>query len=196
MRFDLGSIGSLKVLPIVVLDEIDRSGSVLFRLKVVDSTDDVGKILGSALGIQPANENEVDGKRSFFPVNYRDLGKEIWKVEINDGDRPRLLLSNRVQNISHKLQTDALFQGLVLPAALRIVVENLSRETEGDDEDEAGWKQERLQYCRDALGVSSDPANLEAERKKDWVDDLVKRFCNDYQFVQGIKKMDMEPVGI
>ena len=196
MRFDLGSIGALKVPPILVLDEIDRGGAVLFRLKVVDSSDEAGKILGSALGIQPSNENEIDGKRSFFPVNYRDLGEEIWKVEINEGDRPRLLLSNRVQNIPHKLQTDALFQGLVLPAALRIVVENLTREVEAEDEDDIGWKQEWLLYCRDTLGVAGDPATLDGEQKKDWVDDVVRRFCNGYQFVQGIKKMELEVAGL
>ena len=195
MRFELGTIGNLKVPPILVLDEIDRSGAVLFRLKVVDSADDIGKILGSALGIQPSNENEIDGKRSFFPVNLRDLGEEVWRVEINEGDRPRLLLSNRVQSISYKLQTDTLFQGLVLPAALRIVVENLVREPEADDEDEVGWKQEWLQFCRDTLGTPDDPVSLEEERKKDWVDDVVRRFCNSYQFVQGIKKSDMESTG-
>ncbi|TRU20587.1 MAG: hypothetical protein EWV79_17490 [Microcystis aeruginosa Ma_MB_S_20031200_S102D] len=195
MRFDLGSIGTLKVPPLLVLSEVDRSGSVLFRLKVVDSRDGSGKILGSALGIQPSNENEIDGKRSLFPVNYRDLGEEIWKVEINEGDRPRLLLSNRVQAIPHKLQTDALFQGLVLPAALRIVIENLAREPESDDEDETGWKQEWMQYCRDSLGASDDPSSLDDEKKKDWVDDVVRRFCNGYQFVQGIKKMELEIAG-
>jgi hypothetical protein len=195
MRFDLGSIGSLKLPPLFVLDEVDRSGSVLFRLKVVDTTEEIGKILGSALGIQPSNENEIDGKRSFFPVIYRDLGEEIWRVEINSGDRPRLVLNNRVQSISHKLQTNALFQGLVLPAALRLVVEDLVREAEADDEEDAGWREEWLQYCRDALGAVTDPATLDEERKRDWVDDVVNRFCGNYRFVQGIKKMELEAAG-
>jgi hypothetical protein len=195
MKFDLGTIDTLKVPPILVLGEVDRSGSVLFRLKVVDTTQDKGKILGSALGIQPSNENEIDGKKSFFPVIYRDLVEEIWKVEINNGDRPRLILNNRIQGVGHKLQTNALFQGLLLPAALRIVVEDLVREFEADDEDEPGWKEEWLQYCRNALGAVVDPATLDQEKKKDWVDDVVKRFCDNYRFVQGIKKMELEAAG-
>jgi hypothetical protein len=192
MRFECGTVGALSVPPLLVLDQVDRSGSVLFRVKVVDSDSEPGKILGSALGIQPSSENDEEGKRSLFPVIFRDLGEEIWKVEINYDDRPKLVLNKEIPGISHRLHENALLQGFLLPAALRFVLEELVREREPEDDDEPSWRAEWLQYCRDGLGIHDEPTHLDEENRADWVDRAVKNFCNSYRFVQGIRKMEVD----
>jgi hypothetical protein len=194
MRFDCGTVGALNIPQLLVLNEVDRSGSVLFRVKVVDAGAEPGKILGSALGIQPSSENLEEGKRSLFPVIFRDLGEEAWKVEINYGDRPKLVLNKEIPGISHRLHENALLKGFLLPAALRIVLSELVREREPDDDDDPSWKTEWLQYCKDGLGVHDDPAQLDDEDKVDWVERAIRNFCDAYLFVEGIRKMEVEAI--
>ncbi|MBU2527592.1 MAG: hypothetical protein KKC03_13425 [Bacteroidetes bacterium] len=189
MRFDCGTIGSLSVPPVLILDEVDRSGSALFRVKVTDTETEPGKILGSAERIQPRSQDDSEGKRSLFPVVFRDLGEQVWKVEINYGDRPRLLLNKEIPGIQHRLHQNPLLQGLLLPAALRIVIEAIAGEPDDGDDDEPGWKEEWMQYCR-SIGIQDDPADLDSEAKKEWVDRVVRVFCESYRFMAGIRKME------
>jgi len=93
-RFDCGAIGALNVPPLLDLDEVDHSGSVLFRVKVIDNEATPGMLLGSAERIRPRSEDGQNGRKSLFPVLFRDLGHEVWKVEINPDDSPKLILNN------------------------------------------------------------------------------------------------------
>jgi hypothetical protein len=192
MRFDCGTVGNVQIPPLLVLDEVDRSGSVLFRVKVIDTQAEPGKILGSALGVQPTSENKEDGQRSLFPVIFRDLGEQTWKVQINYGDRPKLVLNKEIPGISHRLHENPLLQGFLLPAALRIVLEELVRDREPEDDDELGWKSEWLQYCKVGLGIQDDPTELNPDDRADWVERALSRFCNGHGFVRAIRKMEME----
>lgn len=190
MRFDCGTVGALAIPPLLVLDEVDRTGSVLFRVKVTESGPDIGKLLGSAERVQPSSEETIDGKRSLFPVLYRDLKEQVWKVEINEGDRPKLILNNTIPGIGNKLQHNPLVQGLLFPAAFRIVLEKLVKEPDEDDDEEAGWKTEWFQFCREGLGIHDDPSTLDEDDRLDWVDAVVDRFCRVYRFIDGIRKME------
>jgi hypothetical protein len=192
MRFDCGSVGALQIPPLLVLDQVDRSGSVLFRVKVIDAGADIGKILGVAERVQPVSEECSDGKKSLFPVVYRDLGQQVWKVEINDGDRPKLILNCGIPGISDKLRSDTLLQAFLFPAALRIVLERLVTEPDDDDDDEPGWKIEWLEFCKDGLGIRDDPTILEATDKLDWVERAVSGFCGIYHFMENIRKMNVD----
>jgi hypothetical protein len=193
MRFDCGTVEDLKIPPVLVLDEVDRSGGVLFRVKVVDVELHPGRVLGSAERLSPTGEDDIDGRKSLFPVLFTDLGSEVWKVEIEPGSRPSLLLNREVPGISQKLQSDPLFQGLVLPTALRIVIEALVREPDEDDDDEPVWKTDWREFCRTSLGMTDDPEGLSPEDQHEWVDRAVRSFCNLYGFMDSIRKMEVAP---
>jgi hypothetical protein len=182
-------MGELKVPDVLVLDEVDRSGSVLFRVRVIDSEANPGKILGAAERIQPTSEDDEDGRKSLFPILFRDLGAEVWKVQIEYGDRPKLVLNKEIPGIRHRLHQSHLLQGFLLPAALRIVLQELVRDPEDDDDDEPGWKAEWLQFCASTLGMM-EPGELKGEQKAEWVDDAVRKFCEAYQFMDGIRKLE------
>ncbi len=193
MRFECGTVESLSVPPVLVLDQVDRSGSVLFRVKVVDHDNEQGKILGSAERIQPKSNEDTDGRRRLFPILFRDLVDEVWKVEVNPGDRPVLVINTRMPGFSHKLQQNPLLQGLLLPAAFRIVLEKLMSDPDGGEDDDApGWKEEWLQFCETALGMSPDILQLEEDDKADWVEECVRKFCNQQGFIKSIKHMEGE----
>jgi hypothetical protein len=194
MRFDCGTIEDLKIPPVLVLNEVDRSGGVLFRVKVVDLELHPGRVLGSAERLSPTGDEDTDGRKSLFPVQFADLGPEVWKVEIEPGDKPRLLLNREIPGISQKLESDALFQGLVLPTALRLVVEALVREPAEDDDDEPGWKTDWREFCHASLGMTDDPEGLSAEDQHEWVDRAVRSFCNLYGFMDSIRQMEVAPL--
>ena len=189
MRFDCGTVDALSVPDPLVLREVDRSGSVLFRLKVVDNELEPGKILGSAERLQPKDGEDSENRRSIFPVLYSDLEEDVWKVEIEYGDGPTLILNKRIPDFSYELRKSPMIQGILLPAALRFVLEELVRSSEtGESEDESDWKEKWLRYCDVELGVKNDPRDLSGdEAKKDWIDYAAKKFCAKYQFAGRIK---------
>ena len=199
MRFDCGTVGELRIPPVLLLDQVDRSGSVLFRVKIVDNDNEPGKLLASAERIQPRSEDDADGRRSLFPILYRDLGPELWKVEINYGDRPKLILNTRLPGFSHKLHESPLLQGMLLPAAFREVLDQLvlssdaGDDAESDEDDAvAGWKDEWLQYSRDELGMSDVGSTFSEEQRQEWVDEAIVKFCEKGSFISRIRKMAEE----
>jgi hypothetical protein len=189
MRFDFGTVGAQTIPDVLVLDEVDRSGTVLFRIKVVEAEGDRGRILGSAERIPPTSEDAEQNRRSLFPVVYRSLDEEVWKVDIDYGGRPTLILNREIPGIGHRLKEDPFLQGFLFPAAFRIVMEAIARDQDEDDDDEPGWRTEWLQFCRDSLGIHDVPPASDAE---EWIDHAVSRFCNEYGFMKRIRKMEEE----
>lgn len=191
MRFDFGTIDALAIPPVLVLSEVDRGGSVLFRLKVIDNDNEPGKLLGSAERIQPKGEEDQDGRRSIFPILFRDLGSDVWKVEVEYGDRPKLLINKRMQGFDYKLQENPMLQGVILPAALRFLMAELVKnaETGDDDDEEESWKEDWLSYSRDELDMTEDPRELDEVKRMAWIDDAVQSFCKKCGFIKKIRSM-------
>lgn len=192
MRFDFGTVDALAIPPVLVLSEVDRSGSVLFRLKVIDNDNEPGKLLGSAERIQPKSEEDQDGRRSIFPILFRDLGADVWKVEVEYGDRPKLLINKRMQGFDYKLQENPMLQGVILPAALRFVMAELVKNAEtgdGNDDDEESWKADWLNYSSDELGMTEDPRIMGENERIEWIDDAVQSFCEKCGFIKKIRSM-------
>ncbi|MCP4097097.1 MAG: hypothetical protein GY748_12740 [Planctomycetaceae bacterium] len=190
-RFDCGTIGALDIPPLLILDEVDRSGSVLFRVKVVDTEISPGMLLASAERIQPRSEDDQSGRKSLFPVYYRDLGQEVWKVEIIPDSRPVLILNNTIPEVKHKLNQNPLVQGFLLPAALRIVLEELVKDADGDGDESESWKEEWKQFCKTELGIADEPPDIRGtdDDRSDWIDRSVKSFTNGHRFIKQIKAM-------
>ena len=82
MRFDFGTVGQMSPPTNCVLSDIDAGATILFRVKVVDETEEVGRILASANGIRPEQDADGDDRRPLLPVRSVDLGEEIWRLEI------------------------------------------------------------------------------------------------------------------
>ncbi len=189
MRFDCGTIHEMNIPPLLVLDEVDQNGAVLFRVKVVDTGPGMGKLLGSAERIQARSKDEAEGRRSLFPVEDRDLGYEVWKVEVDNDVKPVLILNNRIPSLKYHILENPLIQGVLLPAALRIVIRKLADDPAAVDDDESEWKQDWLRYCQEELRITGDPVIMNMDDRKDWVDEVVRRFCEQTGFVARIRKM-------
>ncbi len=190
-RFDCGTVTQPAVPSVLVLDEVDHSGSVLFRIKVIDNEENPGMLLGSAERISPKSSDDKAGRRSLFPVIYRDLGHEVWKVENLPLGPPELALNIALPEIKPKLKNNPLIQGFLLPAALRVVLEELIRDSDGDGDEGESWREEWKEYCKSELGVADNPPDMggSEEDKADWIDRAVKGFCRKFKSVDNIKKM-------
>jgi len=191
-RFDLGTIGNLKIPPVLILDQVDHSGTVLFRIKVVDQVDHLGLLLGSAERVHPRSSGEEASRQSLFPVHYRDLRDEIWRVEFLPDARPTLILNNRWPEVQHQLKIDPVIRAFMLPAAFRLVMEKLILDPDEEDEIETDWRRDWKEFCKTELGIRDAIPGLgaEQEEKEEWVDRVVARFCEKHKFLKRLQNLE------
>lgn len=187
MRFDCGTVAEPTIPDTLVLDDIDPAAPVLFRLKVVDREDHPGRLLGAANRLRPNVDDSPDVRTSLFPIERRELHSEVWKVDMSDG--PTLLLNYNIPNLTAMIQKDPLIQGLLLPAALRIVLEAIVLDPAIEEDEDDTWKARWLRFCREELKLGDDPAECEDDdTRQAWVDDGVRAFCKSYNFIGEIRK--------
>ncbi len=190
MRFECGTVGELKVPPVLDLHEIDRSGTVLFRLKVFDKEAAPGKLLGSAERISALEADNPDGKESLFPVKERDLGPEVWRVECKEGQRPTLVLNSTIPGVTFRILQNPLAQGLLLPEAMRVVLQLIAEDPVSEDDGEVDWKSDWIRFTREELGLSEDLddlSDMDEDAREQWVEEAVQSFCRQRGFVEQIK---------
>lgn len=193
MRFDCGTVENKRIPEVFSLDEIDRTGSVLFRVKIVDREQQQGKIVASADRLRPSSEADETGRKSIFPVEYRDLGQEVWRVEIDDDAGPLLILNSKIPAVMHRIHENPLIAGAILPAAFRTVLDYVVKNTSEDEEEGTGWKAEWLKFCDEGLGMADDPDDLsDADSQEAWVKEAVGKFCDAKTFVERAKQMITE----
>ena len=192
MRFDCGTISDPSVPECLELSEIDPGVNVLFRVRVIDQERESGMLLGSAEGIQPRSDEDGDGRRSIFPVLQLDLRQEVWKVDVDEQAGPSLILNNRIPGFKMRLLENPLLQGAILPNALRIVLQKIAEDPIPDDD--YGWKTDWLLYCQEGLGVSDDPSELGPDERTEWVEDVLRSFCEKAGFVGNITQYIREGI--
>lgn len=189
MRFELGTVGDPSIPEEFRLDDIDPGDSVLFRVKIVESDGQTGRILGAANRIRPDSTEAPDGRRRLFPVQQLDLGQETWRVRITPAG-PVLQLHFGLPHLLTQIQIDATVQGLILPVALRQVLQVLA-DGSANDEEGLSWRDDWIRYCKEHLHLTDDPADLNDEQRDEWVDDGVRRFARSSKFVDHIKLQEV-----
>lgn len=143
MRFDFGTVGQLIQPPNCMLSDIDVGAAVLFRIKVVDETGEIGRILASANGIRPESNTDGDDRKPLLPVITENLGEELWQLEIDRDSGPALKVNSRIPDLIEALKRDPILQGAIYPEVVRNLARALLSSDSGydDDEDWVGdWK--------------------------------------------------------
>lgn len=192
MRFECGTVGNLKVPPVMLLNEIDEGGNVQFRVKVIDHDGVVGRLLGSASRIRPLSNDDDNGRRSLLPVRWKALGPELWQVSGDEEEAPALVLNLHATGLDNKIQADPTLRGIIMPAAFRIVLEKLIVLPPPDDDDETDWKCDWLKFCREELEVEEDPYELDTEPRRKWVSDCVRVFAERAAFLEDVRAKAQE----
>jgi hypothetical protein len=181
MRFDFGSIGNPVVPRDTRLTEITARPLAKFRLKVVDETEQVGLLRGVADKIVPLRPDEnLEQKQSLLPVDFRDLGERVWRLDLSDW--PVLELNNRVDDIAEAARSSGSFLGILYPEVLRrilyeaVIVQEVTDPELNDDDWTCLW----LRYACSIPSVSAPPAapgSRQTELLEEWIEDVVHAFC-------------------
>jgi hypothetical protein len=183
MRFDVGvydpaqSRYELRGIP---LDEL-QDPIVYFRVKLVDKSARVGRLVGGVERVQAFNEDAKQVQRiGLLPVNFGvDLGHRIWEVQFpDDGTDPMLCVNSNLNADDGLLRNfvaqESAFVSLVFPEALRRILERLLEEGY-DSSDEESWQYKWVRFAF-SLGVGL-PSDSDDDLKRQWIDEAVDAFC-------------------
>jgi len=166
-----------------------------FRILVVDTSD--GKLLAHADRISPEEPAE---KKPILPVEFSDLGNEIWRVK-HEGDEgsPILVINSKIPNIQNIARQDAQFLIYVYPQVIREILNHmvLVDGVDSTTEPSTDWHGDWIEFVRQ-LGVdfpdtlNKNDGNFSEEEALRWIDHSVTAFCDSYssKFEEYIHKLE------
>lgn len=198
VRYDFGTVGNIVRPDDTGLAALAYREDLRFRVMVVDEADECGLICAMADRIKPSG---IIQKRSILPVEFCDLGRQVWKVNY-DGDVPVLLLNERVPNIHNLARTDPRFHLYVYPAVVRDIFTHMffvDRVNDLDDPPQE-WHKLWLEFARrflaDETWIQSQPQDdwFDPADVLPWIDKLVEEFCSS-RSREWLKLVNLEEVG-
>ncbi|MEQ1517731.1 MAG: hypothetical protein ABL931_14710 [Usitatibacteraceae bacterium] len=172
-RYDVGTVGDLNR-NTKSLEALDRSHPLRFRILLHEA--DQPMLIASVENLRPRNESQSE---SLLPMEAAELGERLWKLVIED-DGPVLQFNSRVFPNAAGAENFAPFGALVLPEALRQVMEYISAEP-------ARLADESDPWCTwgdwiDAVGAERPPSAGDDAERRIWCDQVVDRFCTKFAF--------------
>lgn len=192
-RFDFGTVGNLAHPADTSLSEVDLDGSPLFRVKVVDTVNGKAVLLASAERLAALDDDEEKARDALLVVKTRDLGQLTWKTEIRPDNKPVLVLNNRISDALGRIKSDPLFQGLVLPAALREVLTAIAWDEGSDEGDDGGsWKRQWLEFGQKISGTPCPGDDTDPAEIRDWIEDVAMAFAMQHELSTRITALPQE----
>lgn len=189
MRFQCGTVNSLAIPERMVLSEIDRGGAVRFRVLVI-AADGTGRILAAADGLRPSTPGDGADRQALLPMRETDIGNELWKIDVEYGTGPVLLVNNRVAGLAAQIRAAPLLQGLILPHAFRAILQNLNPGGEIDEDDLWGGHWRRFLSELGVATEAEDPDDTDAVEL--WIESAVAAFCDLKNFAGRVKLFGAE----
>lgn len=181
-RFDFGEVGHIRPPVDRALHQLEGE-NVFFTLKVVDRTEQFGRILGVAEHIrpEPSSDQPQAGRRGILPVQPWKLGQQLWKVEFREFG-PCLLVNKDVPGLADRVYSDPRLCATVFPAALRQCLQAALADNADPEEDDDRWAVLWLRFGR---GLHPDreppPKPDEPEERDAWLDAVVEAFCERHE---------------
>jgi len=184
MRFPFGTVAIPQTPESTILTDIPSTSIIRFRVKVVDETTKLGRIIRVADKIKPKNLEESGNRKSILHIDWdKDLDQEIFRVTFPDNDYPRLEINRRIENAKELVKSNDIFRSLVFPVAVRQVAERIA--IGGFNEEDDSWQSTWLKFIKGVLHVNIevefDDDNNEDEIN-DWVEEVVSAFCRKNKF--------------
>jgi hypothetical protein len=175
-RFEFGTVNNIQKPARCVLDKIDLSGKTLFRVRVIDETENLGRLVADVQGLNARSDDEASQKSSLIILAARPLGQQTWKVNIPDNGKPELIINNMIPDALNKLRSNSVFQALILPAALKQV---LMFYLWGDEIEGETVQAEWIAFAEHLAGEK--PHSQDPEELAGWIDDVVERFSERFE---------------
>ena len=174
-RVHLGTLSNYSLEPSYELDNLDTSAPIRFRLLIHGVNNP--QLIASIEKIRPNNDGQSE---SLLPMEPADLGQRLWKLNI-DEDGPVLQFNSNVFPNAAGTENYFPFTALVIPDALRQVLQFISNEPEKLDDEGDPWYLWG-KWIKD-IGANFPPLDTEDEQEKSrWCNDVVDIFCDKYKF--------------
>jgi hypothetical protein len=173
ITFDGGTVANRRIIFDERLHGIDKRHPFHVRVLVFNESDK--RILASCERLS-AYESEEGSLQSLLPVEPMELGEQLWRVAIPDGERPILEVSNDVHlGMLDRIKNDPMTQALVLPEAIGRALEHLLRSS-GDIDEQESWQGRWVRYL-ESIGVELPEIEDDASQTSataTWVTDTVR----------------------
>lgn len=189
MRFPFGTVANPVKPENTFLTDIPSTSIVRFKIKIVDESNKLGRIIRLADKVRPKNQEEDTGNRmSILHIDWdKDLDQEIFRITFPDnGDYPRLEVNKRIENAKELLKSDDMFRALVFPVIVKEVATQIAStwDEEFNDGDDS-WQSKWMKFIREYLHVDVE-VDFNDETNDDeinrWVDLVVSAFCRKNKF--------------
>jgi hypothetical protein len=191
MRFAWGSIASISPALDTSLTEVDAGHGVLFRVKVVDESEAIGRILAAADGVRPSSSDDPEGRKPLLPVEYRDLGQAIWHLDLQEGAQPVLVLNNQLPQLADRIAGDPVLQGAIVPVAVRQILEFVFEEGDSSEPWVADWRK----FVADLNDGEQVDDDLDDEAFQAKLDELAMRYDERIAWVRQVKEATIDRTG-
>lgn len=195
IRFNFGTVGEIIPPQDTLLWEIS-SNIIYFRVKVVDETSQVGRLLAYADHLKAYSEEEegINPTKSILPVDYNsDLGQQVWKVSF-DTSRPVLHINSRFKN-GRELVLSEQFLALVFPSVIRQIFTKITEEISSHDEtEEDHWSFIWLKYSKSVFNLYEMPYDDSSDSQietNEWIENAVDKFCRKNSVLSKLESINV-----
>jgi hypothetical protein len=182
MRFDLGTVASIQTPPERSLSAFYDGSPVNFRVKVVDTSTEAGRILAVADRLHPVRHDDDP----LLPVRMvGGMEQEMWRV-IWDATGPVLELNQEYPGIKETLLKKHTFRSLLIPEVLRTVISRILSE-EMDRDEEYGERAKLWLKFVATFHSEQEPQDREPAIVDAWVNNAMRAFCTRHRFFDAWK---------
>mgnify|MGYP001826782970 CR=1 FL=1 len=178
-RFSFGTVGAPKPPETTLLNELDLSGPVLFRVRVVDQGENEGRLIASVSGLRAEGDSDEEQRSSLIVVRSVPMDEQVWRMSFEDNSKPELLINNRIPDPIGQIKGNQTFQALILPAAFRETLTFFIWNVEIDDD---SVQQEWISFA-ETLG-GDRPTSEDANDQLAWIDDAVDAFSSKFKLCE------------
>lgn len=176
-RYDFGTVENIVPPRDTGLAEFAYPENLKFRILIVDESGQHGLILAHADRIRPASDLDT---KSILPVDFVDLGQQIWRVDFTgDGGSPILAINRNIPNIETIVKSDPQFIMYVYPAVIKEVLTHMifDEGVDSPSDPSVEWHSDWLDFSRRILPGEGPPEILEP-REDDFESDAAWAWIN------------------
>lgn len=181
-RFECGTVGNLVQPKGLKLDQLTGQ-NVFFSLKVIDRSEQVGRLLGIAEGLRPetVGEQTISSQSGILPVERRPLGQQLWRLDFQE-NHVFLLINSEVPELAERIRSDPAFYAMIYPEIVRQILRRAITESGDPDADDDRWSTLWLSFGRKLHhGHENPPEPADAEGIDEWVEMVVDSFCDSHR---------------
>ncbi len=194
-RFGFGTVAAPYPPASTMLDQIDLSGPILFRVKVVDNSDSVGRLIALADRLAPKDHEDEEQRASLMIIKrIPEMGNLVWKLSFDELRKPVLCINNTVPDGIGQLLNNPFFQSLVLPSAFREVLIYIFWNQVGD-QGEGSWQEQWIAFAN-SIAPEECPTDTDPDLLHQWIDDVVRSFSDKHHFCEHlVRRMEDHDYG-